>query len=249
MIANTITLWLGWAVLLFGGFIFGKPWEDGTRRMPVWTRMASSLVLVIAAWSIWAAVNNTVASTGATQTLTLLIAVGMTCGFIGDLFMAELIIKTEAYIFGGIGAFSLGHIAYIAGMLGHANANSLTMSGERWGALMVWWLVGLVGWYIVIYRSAKQSAEGVQPLHFAALIYALLLATTVGVATGLAFSSSGFIMTAVGAALFLLSDLILAARLFNGLYFRLIDDVVWLTYGPGQMLIVFGTLTLPVILS
>lgn len=244
-----VILWVAWALLLFGGFIFGKPWDDGTRRMQVWTRMASSFALVIAAWSIWA-MNRDGAET--TQQLTLLIAIGMTCGFIGDLFMARLIIKSEAHIFGGIGAFGLGHIAYIYGLLTYANSSDMVFSGGRWAALIVWWLIGLVGWYIVIYRGAQKSDGGADNsgaddsdsvLPFAALAYALLLATTVGVATGLALSSSAFILTALGAALFLLSDLILAARLFNGLYFRLIDDVVWLTYGPGQMLIVFGMLS------
>lgn len=241
-----VILWIAWALLLFGGFIFGKPWDDGTRRMPVWTRMASSFALVIAAWSIWA-MNRDGAET--TQQLTLFIAIGMTCGFIGDLFMARLIIKSEAHIFGGIGAFGLGHIAYIYGLLTYANSSDMVFSGGRWAALIVWWLIGLVGWYIVIYRGAQNSADDSSGaddssvLPFAALAYALLLATTVGVATGLALVSSAFIFAAFGAALFLLSDLILAARLFNGLYFRLIDDIVWLTYGPGQMLIVFGMLS------
>jgi hypothetical protein len=77
-------------------------------------------------------------------------------------------------------------------------------------------------------------------LHYAALPYALLLSSTAGFATGLALNSGLFIPLALGCALFLLSDLIIAARLFNGVYFRLIDDVVWLTYGPAQMLIVYS---------
>lgn len=40
-----------WALLLFGGFAFGKPNEERTRRMPAWTRIGSSLALVVAAWS------------------------------------------------------------------------------------------------------------------------------------------------------------------------------------------------------
>jgi hypothetical protein len=32
----------------------------------------------------------------------------------------------------------------------------------------------------------------------------------------------------------------LAARLFSGVRFRLMEDVVWLTYGPAQMLIVYA---------
>ncbi|MGB0384348.1 MAG: lysoplasmalogenase family protein [Ardenticatenaceae bacterium] len=66
------------------------------------------------------------------------------------------------------------------------------------------------------------------------------LATTTGLATALALQTSAFVWLAIGAALFLFSDLILAAQLFNGLHFRLIGDLVWLTYGPGQMMIVYS---------
>jgi hypothetical protein len=77
-------------------------------------------------------------------------------------------------------------------------------------------------------------------LRLAALPYALLLAGTTGIATGLAVQDSSLIPVALGAALFLASDLILAGELFNGLSFPLIGDVVWLTYGPAQALIVYG---------
>jgi hypothetical protein len=98
-----------------------------------------------------------------------------------------------------------------------------------------WLLVGLVGWYLVVFRGQE-----VTMLHWAALPYALLLASTAGFATGLALQSSHFVPLALGAALFLLSDLILAGELFSGLKFPLIGDVIWLTYGPGQALIVYA---------
>ena len=53
-------------------------------------------------------------------------------------------------------------------------------------------------------------------------------------------ADSGFIPLALGAALFLLSDLILAGEMFSGLSFPLIGDAIWLTYGPAQMLIVYS---------
>ena len=108
----------------------------------------------------------------------------------------------------------------------------------RWGALIVALLIGAVSWWRVVYWGAAERS----PLHIVALPYALLLAATFGVGTGLALQSSDFIPLAVGAALFLTSDLIIAAQMFNGLHFRGIGDVIWLTYGPAQMLIVY---TLP----
>jgi hypothetical protein len=110
----------------------------------------------------------------------------------------------------------------------------LTNGTARWGALAVWLLIGVVGWYLVVGRGSDATL-----LHWVALPYALLLAGTAGVGTGLALQNGAFAPLAVGAALFLLSDLILAGELFSGLRFRLIGDVVWLTYGPAQMLIVY----------
>ncbi len=279
-------LWIIWAVFLFGGGLIGKPDAELTRRMPRWTRMASSFVLVIAAWSYVLLYRERVYADGV-----VLIAVGMTLCFIGDLFMAKLILRDDRHILGGIGAFGLGHMAYIAAflrLLWHSqllldwrmdhSVNELnivlpqpTINGL---VLIGCWLFAVIAWYWVIYRVAKERTT----LHFAALPYALLLATTVGMALNLtlyawdlysvsnetqairadlllargassivaAESSSALLnlartaVPALGTLLFFISDFILASRLFNKAYFRLIDDWVWLTYGPGQMLIVYG---------
>ena len=219
-----------WAALLFGGFILGKTWTDGTRRMPVWTRMASSLTLVIAAWSLAIFTQGMDAAAYA-----VLIAIGMTLGFLGDLFMAKLI-PVSWNVLGGMAAFGLGHVAYIIAIAWLGNTAGLDDSAARWGAWIAWLIVGALGWFVAVWRGARDRTA----LHSAALPYALLLASTAGAATGLALQTSLLVGLAVGAGLFLLSDLILAERLFRGVFFPLIDDVVWLTYGPAQMLIVYS---------
>jgi uncharacterized membrane protein YhhN len=211
-----------WALFLFGGFVFGKLNVEGTHRIPRWARMASSFTLVIAAWSWFIFADVFPKSYG------LLIAIGMTLGFVGDLFMARLI-PIKDYVLGGIGSFGLGHIAYIIAFISFGNERI------QWIALIVWWLIGSAGWYIIVFRGQKHTF-----LHYAALPYALLLASTAGLATSLAIGETVFILLAIGTALFLISDLILAAQLFNGLHFKMIGDVVWLTYGPAQMLIVYS---------
>jgi len=221
-------LFFVWFALLFGGFIFGKPDAQRTRRMPTWTRMGSSFTLVVVAWAnFWFNRVSPDALFGG------LIALGMTLGFIGDLFMARLF-PVKDYVIGGIGSFGLGHIAYIVALLYFGSQHGLTAPGAMLGGWIAWLLVGGIGWYVVVLRGHKATL-----LHKLALPYALLLASTVGIATGLALQAPFFSPLAIGAALFLISDLILAAKLFNGAYFPLIDDVVWLTYGPGQMLIVY----------
>jgi len=212
-----------WAIFLFGGFLFGKRNAEGTRRM------ASSLTLVVAAWFWYAFTRETSVSGYA-----LLIAVGMTLGFLGDLFLAPVFPIAQP-VLAGIAAFGLGHVAYLVALVTFANARGLNAPGPRWIALAIWLLIGAAGWYLVVFRRQKATV-----LHWAALPYALLLASLAGVATGLALQSAPFVPLAVGAALFLLSDLILAGELFAGLSFPLIGDVIWLTYGPAQALIVYS---------
>ena len=228
-----LALWLLWAALLFGGFLFGKLNSETRRRMSTWTRMSSSFILVVAAWS-WYFLALTDATSSLFDQFAWLIAIGMTLGFVGDLFMAELLpLKND--VIAGIVAFGLGHVAYITGIVSISRQLDHYSSNIQWNALAIWLLIGILGWYIVVFRGQKATL-----LHWAALPYALLLATTTGLATALALQASAFIWLAIGAALFLFSDLILAAQLFNGLHFRLIGDVVWLTYGPGQMMIVYS---------
>jgi hypothetical protein len=242
-LAAPALLWLGallvaWAALLFGGFALGRMNVDGTRRMPTWTRMASSLALALAAWSISVALRAS-GGAGDPSFVALLVALGMTLGLVGDLILAGILPLSRGRgdsTLGGIAAFGLGHVCYIAAFVTYGALRGLDAPLPRYGALAVWLLAGLAGWYVVVLRGGRPSV-----LRLAALPYALLLAGTAGVATGLAVQDPSLIPVALGGALFLASDLILAGELFNGLTFPLIGDVIWLTYGPAQALIVYGT--------
>jgi hypothetical protein len=211
--------------------------------MPTWTRLGSSLVLVVAGWGWYTTLQD-----APDVTLTLFFALGMTLGLLGDVFMARLIPWGNPVLL-GMAAFGLGHVAYITGGLrffqqiyappvGNAPSANLNRFLAAWA---IWLVIGLFGWYVVVFRGQQHSA-----MSWAALPYALLLASTAGVATGLSTLYPPFILTAVGAGLFLFSDLMIAAKLFAGRSLRRIsiDDVIWLTYGPGQMLIVYTPLWL-----
>jgi uncharacterized membrane protein YhhN len=73
-----------------------------------------------------------------------------------------------------------------------------------------------------------------------ALGYTLLLSATTGVTVAYALADRLFAPVAMGAILFLLSDLLLAVWIFHDIVYRSFD-LVWLSYGVGQMLIVIGT--------
>jgi len=216
-----------WGLLLYGGFVFGKIDDKEKRRMPLSTRLASSFTLVVVGW-LWFAFEQ---DTDIGQ-LALWLAIGMSFSFIGDVFMAD-ILPLQPYVLYGIVAFGLGHIAYIIGLV-HIG-QTLDSSFPNYTVLIIWWLIGIGGWFFLVFWKGERSF-----LHYVALPYALLLASTVGIATNTALGHPAFIIIAVGAALFLLSDLILAAELFSNLHFKLIGDVIWLTYGTGQLLIVCG---------
>lgn len=222
-----------WAVFLFGGFIFGQP-GNASRRMPTWTRMASSATLVVAAFS-WYVFSRG----GEVANFALFITIGMTFGFIGDLWLAGWIPGGRKVV-AGIIAFGFGHIFYITAILSFAAIAGLIDQEPFRLSLFIWLLIGLIGWYYVVFRGA--ISRGIKPIvvHRIALPYALLLATTAGTATALAMQDEYFVPLAVGAGLFLLSDLILAGEMFCEMSFRLIGDVIWLTYGPAQMLIVYS---------
>ncbi len=228
-LAWLLGLWVLWAVLLFGGFLFGRPDAAGQRRMPAWTRIGSSLVLVVAAWS-W---HNISRDTSVTA-FVLLVAAGMTLGFAGDLCMARVVPLAQPTL-AGMAAFGLGHLAYISAGLSLGSRYPSSLIGVRGAVWIAWCMLAALLWYLVVFRGQPPTVT-----HWAALPYALLLASTAGVATGLALQDRHLVPFAVGAALFLASDLILAAHLYAGRRFPLIQDVVWLTYGPGQMLIVYS---------
>ncbi len=222
-----------WGVFLFGGFIFGEYDSEAMHRMPTWARLASSIMLIAAALALTFKHKDS-----AFLRFSRLIAAGMVLGCLGDFFMARQFSVSNHVIF-GMASFGLGHMFYIWAALHVGGKLSLGGQKTRLVVWAVWLLIGVLGWYFVVFRGQQASF-----LHWAALPYSLLLATTAGVATGLAMLNEKFIVFALGATFFLLSDLILAAELFTGARFHMMGDVIWLLYGPGQMLIVYTCVTI-----
>ncbi len=221
-------VWLAWLAALAGALTIGLV-DSRSATWAVAGRMGSSALLVLAGMLGIAAARGTAA-----QLYAVLITVGMALGLIGDLYNAELMpIGPSNPVLGAILSFGLGHVAYLSAFRGYVRRSGDWMPGA-WKAVALWQLVGLVGWVIAVWLAPNDSE-----LKLPALPYSLLLAGTAGVASGLALGQRRLIPLAVGGGLFLLSDLILAFRLFHG-SFPGAGEAVWLTYGPGQMLIVYS---------
>ena len=226
-------LWLAWAALLGSSLLVGNLTGSHGSLFSVSTRMGSSIVLAVTAWFatvLWCKVTA--------GRFALFLAIGMTLGAIGDFFNAGLLkfISLPDPVLGGIAAFGLGHLAYIAGSLALSKQTDLTDRRAFVVAVFAWQLFGLITWYFVAYCGTE--ARG---LVWPSFPYSALLSGTAGVTSGMALQDRRFFRLAMGGALFLTSDLLLAFGMFRG-HFSHQTEWVWLTYGAGQMLIVFAAL-------
>lgn len=217
------------ATLLLLGLALGRRDAKDGNSIPLAARMLSSALVLAAALRLWRGEKRP-----ARRDEARLIAAGMGGGFAGDLIMAQVIPLPQHVLFGML-AFGAGHTAYIRALLRRARPQSPGDIRARWAALGGAWLVALAGWRLLVRNPAIGPA-----LNYGALAYALLLSSMAGLAGGRAARDRRGAPVALGGALFLISDMILASRLFRGTDFPQIGDAIWLTYIAGQALIVEG---------
>jgi hypothetical protein len=213
------------AALLLLGLVLGRPDEQRRNRIPLPARMLSSALVLLAALLLWKDAH------ASSRRGARLVAGGMGCGLLGDLIMAKVIPLPQPVV-GGMLAFGTGHVLYIRAF----QERGAAMERRHYRVLGAAWAVGLAGWWELVRNPALGKT-----LNYSALVYSLLLASMSGLATSLAAQDSRYAAAALGGALFLASDLILASELFRKTHFPGIGDTIWLTYIVGQALIVEST--------
>ncbi len=223
-------LWLAWAILLGGGLIAHVAESAGLSSIETELKAGSSLALVAFGWLSVPLTHRTL------RPVATLIAVGMTLGCLGD---ASPLLGSRwpdpQRTLGNMLLFGLGHVAYIRACVLVRRWERAKCPASLWyGSLAVWLVIGIVLWYFVAYIGPRQPVMRVP-----ALGYMLLLSATTGVTFGYALSDRLFAPVAIGASLFLTSDLLLGLWIFHDSVYAPFD-FVWLSYGVGQMLIVFG---------
>jgi uncharacterized membrane protein YhhN len=211
--------------LLATGLVFGRPDPAQSGHLPRPLRLSLSAILVAAALLQWR-----LGAGGPGASYALWIFLGMALGFLGDLVMARLIPVPNRLIYGML-VFGLGHLAYIVALIGLAGA--LSHSRLQWAVGAIVALAALVLW-----ERCVQKPGGPQALNVAALVYSLLMAAVVALALNLALHQARFIPLALGALLFLTSDLILGHWVIRGHAWPRVNDAIWITYNLGQLLIV-----------
>lgn len=220
-----------WAGLFVGGYAGGTLSEDRTSRVARRLKLGMSLLLVGAAL-IWWRVGT--AGTSLSR-LGAFIFLGMLFGFLGDVSLSDDIITLPQPVILGIISFLIGHIFYILGYLYLARVLGLADTWLRLIVQGVYQVVGIGAWALLV-RSPQAGTK----LNIGSLVYTVFLAAMTAYATWLALLEPRLVSLAVGANLFLISDVILGMRLLRGKTFPLIRDVVWALYNPGQALIVFS---------
>ncbi len=138
---------------------------------------------------------------------------------------------------GGI-VFLAAHILYITALVLATGQRVETLLPHFWGPFAVF--AGLTALHSVLYFFMKHDRP---PLAFFAAAFCYLL--TVGVHGAAAFCAAAqadgnFVLNAIGAALFFLSDASLLARKYGAISGECVTDFIWLTYIPAQLCLLLG---------
>ena len=225
-----LLLILLWAGLILGGLIAGPINESQTQKIPIPICVSCTFLLAVCAAVWWDYLR------GRLRGMAMLLCVGMSFGFLGDLTMARWLVfhPLDPIILGMIW-FGLGHIFYIAAW--RRVAGILRLGNWRaWVfgvALMV--LVGVACWYFLV-----QAPKAGDLRNYGALGYCVLLSGMAGCALALALQQPRFWLSFLGAALLITSDVLLGSYVFRGNKWFLVDTGVWFLFNLGQVLIVFS---------
>lgn len=223
-----------WAGLLLFGLVLGKPDAARRNRLPLPVRMGTSVTLVAAALVWWC----TGTAGTALDRFGLFILLGMAFGFLGDLFMARLIVPAPKNIVFGILSFGAGHVWYILAFMQVRNVFGLGPAPVWSWTLVIYLAAALALWLAFVRNPARGTA-----LNLATLGYSLLISVMAGAAAALAVQAPEFLPLALGGLLFIASDLILGSEIMRRTSFPGIGDTIWMTYTIAQMLIVYSSST------
>ncbi len=221
-----------WLAALIGAFAFGKYNEQRTRHSNTWLLMGTSALLVGAAL-IWR-----LNSAGILAEVSLWLFLGMTASFVGDMILANHVPFLKGTL-AGMAAFAVAHVCYLIGYSRIASGLGLIYAPAGLVVIGGYLVAGVVLWFALV-----NSPKTARALNYGALGYALLLSGMAGFATALAVQAPALFLLALGANLFLLSDILLGNQLFRQTNWPHIHDIVWVLYICGQALIVFSNSTL-----
>ena len=125
---------------------------------------------------------------------------------------------------GGMGAFGLAHIFYIAAFIGYLRRDAITSLGLVLAGLVLCASLGLMIWFLPDMGKLILPGLGYQ------LIITLMVMT--------AMVSSAPLMTRIGAVIFMISDSLIALGLYKQTPAP--EGSVWITYAIAQIFLARG---------
>ncbi len=227
-------LWVAWFGLLPCLWATAAITGDQSWFRPYgWT---SSIVLAVAAWINWR-----FHARDRFGRFAALIATGVSLGMLADLYGSCLAGYFDFHSLNvAVPLFALGHVAYIWGMFDAASQLRLTRRPNWRRTLLVsavvYCMIGAGLWGIVVYPS-----DALPSMHLPTCAYTIFLSLAAAVMATVAILDRRFLATGIGGFLFLASDAFLAVGLFQEDWHQ-IGDLCWITYGIGQMMIVYGAI-------
>ncbi len=216
-------LMLLWVVLLVVAFAVGQYNTEQTRRSHHLLQLSTSPLLFLVAVVLW--LGGGLAAGAA-------VTGGMALSLVGDLVMGDHIRTPNSMVFGML-SFGAAHVCYIAAWLRIGRALGRPRRGAQVAAILGMWAVGGALWWLLV-----QTPQAETVLNIGSLGYCLLLCGMAGVALALAIEHPRLAGIAVGALLFVASDVILGNQVLREARWFLVGDMVWWTYIGGQALMV-----------
>jgi len=230
---------LTYVLLVLGGlfltlFLLFRTKEGG--MLPATLKTVTSFLFV--ATAVCGAINNYIVTgiAGATKfTFMGLIILGLVCGMIGDLtldlkvtYQTSNLRHSDVYTFFGMGAFGIGHILYIV-------AVAIFFGFSAWSILIAVAVTAMI-FTVSLFLLKMQFGKFLIPSIVYALLLTFFLACTIagGIIAGFTLP---IILLITGAALFLLSDLVLSMIYFDGNESRVLIVVNHVLYYAAQFLI------------
>jgi uncharacterized membrane protein YhhN len=222
-----IVLVVVWAIAYVLGMAFKEPKANGTRRLPLWTKlvMITATLALALHWFFMPDAHHAAAA--------YLIVAGLVAGAVGDLILADVFPLRRTEI-AAMGVFGVGHFLYIAAVLVARRTYALAGPGPLIAA------VGGAALAVIAWRALVYNPTGSRTLNTGSLVYGVLLLITTGLAIDLTIESGALLTLAPGIILFAASDVILAQSMIRRRGTPLLRDIVWIIYSGGQMLIAYS---------
>lgn len=175
---------------------------------------------------------------GETNPVGVLIVLGLVCGLLGDIWLDLKYVfpeKDRVFTYAGFGAFGVGHVFYIGGML------VKYYTADAYFYVLVAFILAIV---VSIGNAALEKPMKLSygDMKLTVIIYGILLFATLFVSGALALAYGwrevALNLLFAGAVLFTASDLVLSKTYFGEGHERPIDFILnYFTYYPAQFLI------------